>query len=87
MSESEFVLCFLRLISIFFLGSGLKFDSSGLYVPNPHSVTEKKNKYTDIHISSNRRRDSQLIFPRSEKEIFDIIGIPWVDPTLRNTDA
>ncbi|KAI0282848.1 hypothetical protein BGY98DRAFT_912143 [Russula aff. rugulosa BPL654] len=35
----------------------------------------------------NRRRDSQLIFPRSEKEIFDIIGIPWVDPTLRNTDA
>jgi len=34
-----------------------------------------------------RRRDSRLTFPRSEKEIFDIIGIPWVDPTLRNTDA
>lgn len=68
------------------LDSGLKFDSSGLYVPNPRSVAKKK-KDTDIYISSNRRRDSQLIFPRSEKEIFDIIGIPWVDPTLRNTDA
>jgi len=34
-----------------------------------------------------RRRDSQLFYPRSEKEVFDIIGLPWVDPTLRNTDA
>lgn len=34
-----------------------------------------------------RRRDSQLFYPRSEKEVFDIIGQPWVDPTLRNTDA
>ncbi|KAI9455651.1 Nucleotidyltransferase [Russula earlei] len=34
-----------------------------------------------------RRRDSKLIYPRSEKEVFDIIGLPWVDPTLRNTDA
>ncbi|KAH9976171.1 hypothetical protein BGW80DRAFT_1436174 [Lactifluus volemus] len=34
-----------------------------------------------------RRRDSHLIFPRSEKEVFDVIGLPWVDPTLRNTDA
>ncbi|KAI0302354.1 hypothetical protein B0F90DRAFT_1836880 [Multifurca ochricompacta] len=34
-----------------------------------------------------RRRDSKIIYPRSEKEVFDIIGLPWVDPTLRNTDA
>jgi len=34
-----------------------------------------------------RRRDSRLIYPRSEKEVFDVIGVPWVDPTLRNTDA
>ncbi|KAN0126238.1 Nucleotidyltransferase [Lactarius tabidus] len=34
-----------------------------------------------------RRRDSQLFYPQSEKEVFDIIGLPWVDPTLRNTDA
>ncbi|KAI9441646.1 Nucleotidyltransferase [Lactarius indigo] len=40
-----------------------------------------------IDILSTRRRDSQLFYPRSEKEVFDIIGLPWVDPTLRNTDA
>jgi len=34
-----------------------------------------------------RRRDSQLFYPHSEKEVFDIIGLPWVDPTLRNTDV
>lgn len=34
-----------------------------------------------------RRHDSKLIYPRSEKEVFDLIGLPWVDPTLRNTDA
>lgn len=34
-----------------------------------------------------RRRDSQLFYPQSEKEVFDIIGLPWVAPTLRNTDA
>lgn len=66
------------------LRSGLKFDSSGLYV-QLHSVGEI-NILTSM-ISSTRRRDSRLTFPRSEKEIFDIIGIPWVKPTLRNTDA
>ena len=64
--------------------SGLKFDSSGLYV-RLHSIGEK-NILTIISPST-RRRDSRLTFPRSEKEIFDIIGIPWVKPTLRNTDA
>ncbi|KAI0263865.1 hypothetical protein BC834DRAFT_885948 [Gloeopeniophorella convolvens] len=34
-----------------------------------------------------RRRDSQLIYPRSEKEVFDILGLAWVDPVLRNADA
>ena len=28
-----------------FLDSGLKFDSSGLYVPNPRSVAKKKKGY------------------------------------------
>jgi DNA polymerase/3'-5' exonuclease PolX len=41
----------------------------------------------DVKIFSTRRRDSQLFYPQSEKEVFDIIGLPWVDPTLRNTDA
>jgi len=44
-------------------------------------------KHTEVVISSTRRRDSQLIYPRSEKEVFDIIGLPWVHPTLRNTDV
>ncbi|KAF8653272.1 hypothetical protein AX16_003974 [Volvariella volvacea WC 439] len=34
-----------------------------------------------------RRRDSKLYFPKSEKEIFDILGLEWVDPTMRNADA
>ncbi|KAH9067627.1 Nucleotidyltransferase [Lactarius vividus] len=42
---------------------------------------------TDAESLSTRRRDSKLFYPRSEKEVFDIIGLPWVDPTLRNTDA
>jgi len=40
-----------------------------------------------MEISSTRRHDSQIIHTRSEKEVFDIIGLPWVHPTLRNTDA
>ena len=34
-----------------------------------------------------RRHDSKLFMPKSEKEIFDILGLQWVDPELRNADA
>ncbi|KAF8918248.1 hypothetical protein CPB85DRAFT_1283288 [Mucidula mucida] len=34
-----------------------------------------------------RRRDSKLFFPRTEKEVFDMLGLPWIDPTLRNADS
>ncbi|KAJ7496908.1 DNA polymerase mu [Mycena latifolia] len=34
-----------------------------------------------------RRRDSKQYFPRSEEEVFDILGLEWIDPTLRNADA
>ncbi|KZV73954.1 Nucleotidyltransferase [Peniophora sp. CONT] len=34
-----------------------------------------------------RRRDSKLFYPRSEKEIFDMFGLAWVPPELRNADA
>ncbi|KAF9031210.1 Nucleotidyltransferase [Hymenopellis radicata] len=34
-----------------------------------------------------RRRDSKLFFPRTEKEVFDLLGLPWIDPTLRNADS
>jgi len=35
----------------------------------------------------NRRHDSKLFYPKSEKDVFDILGLQWVDPTLRNADA
>ena len=35
---------------------------------------------------STRRRDSKLIYPRTEKEVFDTLGLPWIDPTMRNAD-
>ncbi|KAH9174946.1 Nucleotidyltransferase [Lactarius sanguifluus] len=49
------------------------------------SVSASGLKFDSTGIT--RRQDSKLFYPRSEKEVFDIIGLPWVDPTLRNTDA
>ncbi|KAJ7169049.1 DNA polymerase mu [Mycena crocata] len=34
-----------------------------------------------------RRRDSKAYFPRSEQEVFDILGLEWLDPTMRNADS
>ncbi|KAJ7125118.1 hypothetical protein C8R44DRAFT_782368 [Mycena epipterygia] len=34
-----------------------------------------------------RRRDSKQYFLHSEQEIFDILGLEWIDPTMRNADA
>ncbi|KDQ55259.1 hypothetical protein JAAARDRAFT_37797 [Jaapia argillacea MUCL 33604] len=34
-----------------------------------------------------RRHDSKLLFPKTEKEIFDLLDLEWIDPTLRNADA
>ncbi|KAJ7686516.1 DNA polymerase mu [Mycena rosella] len=34
-----------------------------------------------------RRRDSKQYFPQSEKEIFGILGLEWIEPNLRNADA
>ncbi|KAJ7287185.1 hypothetical protein C8J57DRAFT_1283139 [Mycena rebaudengoi] len=33
-----------------------------------------------------RRRDSHPYFPRSEQDVFDILGLEWIDPTMRNAD-
>ncbi|KAH9925944.1 Nucleotidyltransferase [Epithele typhae] len=33
-----------------------------------------------------RQRDSKEFFPRSEKEVFELLGLEWIDPTLRNAD-
>ncbi|KAF8161313.1 hypothetical protein B0H34DRAFT_840472 [Crassisporium funariophilum] len=34
-----------------------------------------------------RRHDSKLFVPRSEQEVFDILGLDWIDPTMRNADV
>lgn len=34
-----------------------------------------------------RRYDSKQFFLKTEKEVFDLFGLEWVDPTLRNADA
>ncbi|CAA7260552.1 unnamed protein product [Cyclocybe aegerita] len=34
-----------------------------------------------------RRHDSRLYIPRSEQEVFDILSLDWVDPTMRNANA
>ena len=37
-------------------------------------------------ILSNRRFDSKPFYPKSEKEVFNLFGLEWVDPTFRNAD-
>ncbi|KAK7691335.1 hypothetical protein QCA50_004729 [Cerrena zonata] len=34
-----------------------------------------------------RRYDSKPFYPGTEKEVFDLLGLEWVDPTWRNTDV
>ncbi|KAL6304931.1 Nucleotidyltransferase [Sparassis latifolia] len=34
-----------------------------------------------------RRYDSKQFFPKTEKEVFDLFELEWIDPTLRNADA
>lgn len=36
--------------------------------------------------SSTRRHDSKTFIPKSEKEVFDILELEWIDPTLRNAN-
>jgi len=31
-----------------------------------------------------RRRDSKFFYPKSEREVFEILGLEWIDPRLRN---
>ncbi|KAF9464977.1 hypothetical protein BDZ94DRAFT_1215253 [Collybia nuda] len=46
--------------------------------------TEKGMKFDSSGLT--RRRDSKPFFPKSEREVFDILGLNWIDPTLRNAD-
>lgn len=46
---------------------------------------QKGMKFDSSGIS--RRRDSKLYFPKSEREVFEILGLAYVHPSLRNADA
>jgi len=34
-----------------------------------------------------RRHDSSLLLPKSEREVFELLGLAYVHPRLRNADA
>ena len=36
---------------------------------------------------STRKYDSKPFYPKTEKEVFDLLGLEWVDPVWRNADA
>ncbi|KAI6168697.1 hypothetical protein EDD17DRAFT_1529443 [Pisolithus thermaeus] len=46
---------------------------------------QKGMKFDSSGIS--RRRDSKLYFPKSEREVFEMLGLAYVHPSLRNADA
>ncbi|KAI0321488.1 Nucleotidyltransferase [Amylostereum chailletii] len=59
---------------------------SQMFERDLRSVAKKQGmKFDSSGIT--RRRDSRLFYPRSEKAVFDLFGLPWIDPTLRNADC
>lgn len=34
-----------------------------------------------------RRRDTKMFYPKTEKEVFDLLDLDWVDPVWRDADA
>jgi hypothetical protein len=34
-----------------------------------------------------RRRDTKLFYPKTEKEVFDVLGLEYVEPRWRNADV
>jgi len=47
--------------------------------------TEKGMKFDSTGIT--RRHDSKVFYPTNEKEVFDILGLEWIDPIMRNADV
>ncbi|KAF8070730.1 DNA polymerase mu [Lyophyllum atratum] len=46
---------------------------------------EKGMKFDSSGIT--RRHDSKMFFPKSEKEVFELFGLEWIDPAFRNADV
>ena len=39
-----------------------------------------------VGVGSTRLHDSKQFYPRSEKEVFDLLGLEWIAPEWRNAD-
>ena len=61
---------------------GLKFDSSGMCVVLLYVIV-----VIDHAPIRTRRHDSTLLLPQSEKEVFELLGLAYVHPRLRNADG
>ena len=59
----------------------MKFDSAGMCVYiSPIAFGRADNA------SRTRRRDTKAFYPTSERAVFEVLGLEWIDPTLRNAD-
>ncbi|KAF9486019.1 DNA polymerase mu [Pholiota conissans] len=47
--------------------------------------TEKGMKFDSSGLT--RRHDSKLFYPKSEEEVFSLLGLNWIDPTMRNANV
>ncbi|KAJ3857617.1 hypothetical protein EV368DRAFT_70832 [Lentinula lateritia] len=50
----------------------------------PWAKQERGMRFDKSGIS--RRHDSKLYFPKSKQEVFELLGLEWIHPTLRNAD-
>ncbi|KAK0460908.1 DNA polymerase mu [Desarmillaria tabescens] len=50
-----------------------------------HIVNTRGFKFDSSGIM--RRRDSRPYFPKSEAEVFELLSLPWIEPTMRNADV
>ena len=62
---------------------GMNFHSAGMYVVSLLFFCHFTQKARDRF----RRRDSKAYYPKNEREVFEILGLEWVHPTMRNADA
>ncbi|TFK51026.1 Nucleotidyltransferase [Heliocybe sulcata] len=49
------------------------------------ATTKKGYKFDSSGIT--RKRDSEQVFPKTEKDVFDLFGLEWIEPIWRNADA
>jgi len=87
MGEAEDVSLALSLPTDHLLGirRGLKFDSSGMCGSLSSGRLPGSHEFIFLSCRT-RRRDTKPMFPKSERAVFEVLGLEWIDPTLRNAD-